>query len=76
MLNGGSSVESVASSAAAKQQAMHAQPAYSPLGDLFGGITAQIGNSMLANALTTPQSNSQKVAPGMAVGGKPVQYIA
>jgi hypothetical protein len=75
MLNGGSSMESVASSAAAKQQAMHAQPAYSPLGDLFGGITAQIGNSMLANALTTPQSGAQKAAPGMAVGSNAVQYI-
>lgn len=75
MLNGGSSIESVASSATAKQQAMAAQPAYSPLGDLFSGITAQIGNSILSNALSTPTYGGNK-APGTAGGAsKAVQYI-
>jgi hypothetical protein len=75
MLNGGSSIESVASSATAKQQAMGANPAYSPLGDLFGGITAQIGNSLLSGAMTTPTYGANK-SPGVmsSTGKNPITY--
>jgi len=68
MLNGGTSIDAVAGSALAKQQAMAAQPAYSPLGDLFGGITAQIGNTMLQNAVTAPTYGS-KQGPGVTGSG-------
>jgi len=63
MLEGGSSVASVGDSAAAMAQARNAAPSYSPLGDLFAGITGSIANTMLANAIN-PAKN-EVAAPGM-----------
>lgn len=74
-LSSGSDIESVASNASAIAQAQNATPAYSPLGDLFSGITANIANSMLAKAITGPQ---QGVGPGVQTTGKKsaVTYVS
>lgn len=68
LLSGGSSIGSVADSAAAMAQANLAPATYSPLGNLFAGIGNTIAMSNLANAVNAPAK--QYDAPGLATGNK------
>lgn len=74
LLNSGNSVESVAGMAKEKANMASAMPTYSTLGDLFAQFSNQIGNSMLAGALTTPNGGAKATGPGGISGNRNAVY--